>query len=552
MGKIPLATILLTLFLAMLQYLCAQGDLDPNAYQIQPQIIDLGRILFHQMVHNQWSDFGIAAAFLMIFGVFTERKVGALFTILPFFVGAWVSGAAWAFFASSDAAPLIGAWGGITALSLYFGLVTQHPASGGFLLLWGVFQFFLVNYSKTMESPVALFVAALASGFIMAILVRSLGIEAGSSEEHPQKEAIRRYNVYSHPPGSRQTGKTMAPETMTLPPKTRNTTRPLSNTQPIRMPTAPIRLEPETKPETKKKTTQPKVGKSGAVDPDEAVLHQALENNPNDIESRRILVEIYIKKGKKEEALDEGQRAMRLLCEDGQSTRAFMLYSQIQKTFGAFDVNALLLQNLLQDRLGASDVDPAIQFVSELIEVDPQNRHLPEYLSRLARVLVSRKGAESPITKEWVQYLFSSYPGHPLVVQLKTDLADVVKDKTIQTKVTVEEIEKKIKAKAYPEVAKSLIDNDDLISDMAPLPLYSVAQHLVENPSTLPQGVMLLELTIRRHLDHPSIPNLAAELVGVYFSKLHNLERARQWRDFMQERWPDSQANRQIREMIQD
>lgn len=174
----------------------------------------------------------------------------------------------------------------------------------------------------------------------------------------------------------------------------------------------------------------------GEVDPNEPMDHMAaanLENrirgvllhNPEKIGARSQLVNLYIRQGKRQEAIRQGCILIQQYCERGGTggvEQANHFYTRLTSQFGNFQLEAKWLKLLCRDRLQAKDIMSAISMIESILAMDKTLSALPDFMTMLVRLLIIKHGYNSNVTKSWFNRLVEEYPFHPRTLSLRKEI----------------------------------------------------------------------------------------------------------------------------------
>ncbi len=549
-SSIPIFTVLLALVFGVIHAMQWSGTVDTVTYALYIGDVSLQAFIIHPYLHGNPYHLLSAIAFLGVFCWYLEGRMGVPYAALAWILGT-VSGAlAWLLFAPVTSDPLIGSTGGITCMAIaYLVLGDNRSFALGPVLLWGIALLFFVPVQGFATTPWIVVVVSAIVGMLYGIFSMFLlygreeevellkskfaSGEAQSAENDDQRIMARLSEAVaaSNSNGS-QASIVIEEDSQEL---SGNRNRDVND-----LTTSDLMMEGE------------------------AVLLSLLDSNPENVEARCQLVELYINKKKKQDAEIEGRSLIKLLIDQGVNSRAYKYYRAIVDQFGDMEISANLIGGLLKNRLTAGDIDPSEELLEKLMRVEPSNRLIPDYLAQYVRLLARSNGPNDRHTVTWLKRLTDEYPAHPstqkLLGELNTGEIETVngdngKDSSSPLSLqdsgvfSIDHVRKAIKQKHLEEAVDILIDQTEMVRQFDPLILYGVTLDLLQKPETISKGVVLLELTIRAHIKHPNTPNLIVELVSVYISNLKKPERARQWYQFLSKRWPNSPATMRAKEL---
>ena len=554
-SSVPFFTVLLALVFGVIHVMQWSGTVNTANYVLHIGDVSLQAFVIHPYLHGNPYHLLSAIAFLGIFCWYLEGRMGIPYAALAWILGTISGALAWLLYAPVASEPLIGSTGGITCMAIaYLVMGDNRSFSLGPVLLWGVALLFFIPVQGFSTTPwivvVVTAIVGLLYGFVsmfllygreeeVELLKSKLGATGSQSLESDDQRIMARLSeavAASNFNGSK--GSIVIEDESTE--QSGNGSRDVSD-----LTTSDLMMEGE------------------------AVLLSLLDSNPENIEARCQLVELYINKKKKQDAEIEGRSLIKLLIDQGVNSRAYKYYRAVVDQFGDMDISANLIGGLLKNRLTAGDIDPSEELLEKLMRVEPSNRLIPDYLAQYVRLLARSNGPNDRHTVTWLKRLTDEYPAHPSTQKLLSGLkaeeiessnggngGDGGNGKDTSSALpqdsgvfSIDHVRKAIKQKHLEEAVDILIDQTEMVRQFDPLILYGVTLDLLQKPETISKGVVLLELTIRAHIKHPNTPNLIVELVSVYISNLKKPERARQWYQFLSKRWPNSPATLRAKEL---
>ena len=154
-------------------------------------------------------------------------------------------------------------------------------------------------------------------------------------------------------------------------------------------------------------------------------IRGVLLHNPEKIGARSQLVNIYIRQGRRQEAIRQGCILIQQYCERGGVggvEQANEFYTRLTRQFGNFHLDVKWLKILCHNRLKAGDIDPAISLIEKLLSMDKVIGALPDFMTVLVRLLIRNYGYSSNMTKLWFNRLIEQYPFHPKTFDLRMEI----------------------------------------------------------------------------------------------------------------------------------
>ncbi|RJO66131.1 MAG: rhomboid family intramembrane serine protease [Myxococcales bacterium] len=517
----PYLTIALAALLVVLHGCQWMFWLDSTVLSLDRANVNLLSFFANPFLHGNPLHLLATVVFLVICGGLFETRIGFRFTLAVFVIGSYIGVLFWLVLGRADSDPLIGSSAGVTALAIAATL--YRPSNTGILAaaLYILSQMFLAPVVDFTTTSWPLHFGGSIVGLVAFGVAwhYQLGMSGGGqSMRAPLGGLLKRGD------------------------------RPLTS----------VRTKAELQAEVQAavansalSSREDRTTQLHAVGLDEMALKKAINANQGDIDAHCQLLEIYFVKNRSAEAGAQGKRLIRMLCEAGEEGRAYEFYHRLVEKFGPQSLNTSQLASLARNRLEAGDWSAAAPLLEEFRRIEPMHVMLPDLVCRLARLMVQHLGQESDVSRIWLENVFTDYPAHPSTIKLRAELG--IDTKTMKAFMPLEgkDIVVAIQAGEYETAAEMLLDNNKLVDDVEPMLLYRLALQIVKSQKTLAQGVMILELTVRAHLTDANTPNLIYELIVLYRNRMEKAGRARQWYEFLKDRWPQSQAARQAREIME-
>ncbi len=537
---IAIATIALEVILAVAFVLQAAGVLDPVALSLASNWVNPGRFLLHPFLHANILHLLVDLAFLLYLGWVVERDYGNALFLLVFFFSTYFGALLWVMLTGPHTAPFIGLTASITALVAINAIFKKwHPVAVGLGAFWLIIQILLATMADFSTTGWPMMLSGVLTGtatwllVVYEILTLPDPPEPRRTDEENERLAVRSAKV----PRRQQK---------------RTTTNPF--------------LEAHNGLRKRRADTGSGLEMAGGDDArriqgiDEKELLRVLDASPDDLDAQRQLLDLYIAKGNRSEAMALGRRVVPPLCEKNQVSVAYDYYSRMVQRFGAAEVGPRYMSLFVEDRLEVVELEAASDALEVLFRLDPTYRTLPDYITRLAELLMRHRGPRDEETEYWVKTAIDNYPNHPSTKKMKKAMQiQTAEMGVIELREEAEEGEPQRPADRVLELildqqvkkaADLLLDDDALIAEIDPLVLFRLVGPLSENEDTVTQAIMLLEKTVRAHEETSSTPGLIVELIELYTEKVDLPERARQWRDYILQRWPESDAAEQVKNLI--
>ncbi len=537
METIRRATIVTWLFIlaiVILLVMQVRQELDLDDLALSLDFLTGWRLVGHFMVHASILQAIVSLVFLAVFGYGVERRLGPLYTLMVLVAGAAGGALLWLQFADEMSPPLVGPSAAISSLAFcYLVIAYNQPTRFGLIFLWILSQFFFAQVDGYSTTHVVFHLGGAAIGLLLGFLSWAIGMRTTKSESNSDRKVSPNKTKSSKKSREIQLNSDNSSEMVTS------------------------RYEIETEKISEISLSPTELGTS-EMDLDLKALKRLIQKRPNDYGLRLELVKLHIGRDDKTSATYESRHAIQMLIDQKNEPIAYEFYELMSKTYGHFDLGSVLLARLAEDRITVGDPAQSVGLVEELRHIDPTNRHLPDFMGRMIRLLSVARGVEALETQKWVKRLKNQYPAHPVTKELLKDLGQDQAEQTGETStanemtMTFDDVSRLIHERRLEEATDAITANDALARDFDPLVLYGIAMKLLRKNSSLPKAVILLEITVRAHLDHPNTPNLILELMTVYLTQLNKVNRARQWRNFLIERWPHEQAAATAREMMDD
>lgn len=514
--NIPSLTISLAAIYLLAYLLVLVGVLDIEALSLDPGAPGAAAFFISPFLHGNLLHVLIVLAFFAVPAVSLERRVGSLGTFLLLAVANLMGSLAWVLVTPSEAPPLIGAVAGVTGLWAAYALF--HPRSALtyiLLVLWAIAVKVGMPVDGFTSDALSQAGGGIAAGIGFGLFWRfGRGLPEAPAAEDGLVSLIKRLGTSSEG-GSRH--REAFPGAQELPRR--------------------IRL--------------------------------ALEADPENIIANQEALDHLLAKGQATgEIVKQGRLLVRLFFKRGDTASAFETYSRLQTRLGNFDLTPDELARLVADRLAKGEWFAADTVLVQLLRLDPANSRLSDFVQRLVRMVLIQRGVAAEPVKRWVAFLDAKYPAHPVTsavhremegtgsgltngVELSTDTALPIipenaatpeKHEAVSFEDELETVRSLLESGETSSAATILSHNQSLIGQFDPFILYTVVEKLMASEDTRLKGVYLLELTIRGHLNHPNTPQLVGALIVLYANELRQPTLARQWLDYMTERWPGDPA----------
>lgn len=536
----PLAVPVFVLVMAGVFAAQFTGKLDSLPFALSKLEIDPLNLFLHGLFHGHLAHTLGNILFLLAFGWALETRFGAV-AILALLVLGQIAGAfAWIYFGPSQPVYLLGSSAGVTAMAcVYVLLELGQTQSLALAFVWGVHQAILAPSNDFATSSLVLHGGGAAAGLVVLLGYKAMNLESSLI----RFEKNEKTPVLPKRPGI--PGAARPTQAIDLNAGTTAQTKTNSASIPAKEAVKPTESS-KSEPKTSGRKSVPISADGGT---DEATLKSILESNPMDVEANIQLLDRHLRKSRQAEASFLGRRTVQLLIEQGDLGRAYECYRRIMERFGGFEIGSHQLMQLISHRLDLGDWPPCGAMIVHMVAIEPSNRHLPDEIARMIKLMMLHRGPHAEDTQRWIKRLEEQYPAHPAAKELRAAM-DSRDEPFRYDEVTPQTVNTLIEEKRFEEAVDALIDNDPLVAGFEPADLFRLVQSMWFRDETLPKAVILLELTVRSHLKHPMIPNLIVELISVYLSRLNRLDRAGEWRDFLLKRYPGTQAALQAREMV--
>ena len=529
--EVPRFSLGLILFMGVIHVFQWRGSIDTDGLAFTLGQANASQFVFHPFLHGNPMHLAVVSIFMFAFGWLLERRVGILFALAIFFLGAYIGAWTWAFRTPLGDDPLIGAAGAVSAFALCTLFVVRNREVVYLLIvLWGISLVIFAPVMGFTTTPPILHFGGAAVGILGGLIARAFNLIRKDELEL----SMELTKVRGRPPipgGKRPTNSVelatgSGPSTV------------------VKSPLASETLKVELTPPREKKDLD-------IIGRDEAELKKIIENDPENVEVHCQLTETYLAKNKLGEAAYQGRRAIKLLVDREETGRAYDYYRRIAEKVGTFELNARFLAELIRDRLAGGEWSAAVSMIKELRRIEPTHRLLPEFIGQLIRLLILNRGPDADITRQWIADIENHYPAHPAAAKLREELEG---DRALPHRfdeADAHQVLTLVEQDSVEEAADILINREDLVQQIYPLILSKMAERLL-NAKQASKAAMILELTARAHLDHQKAPELIAELIGLYLTRLDRPDQAYEWFAFMQERWPMQPATARARKSVNE
>ena len=403
----PLVSVLLAMILFIFFLLQVQGSFNTDSLALQVFDDHVKGFEFFLLAHVNWQHMLISVGFLMGVGWHLERYYHSSILLGLLGTGALVSTALWLTL-GDHGRDLIGPTGAITTLVVFqFLCSTKKSRDIAIPAAWFPLQIGMNAFGEYTTAPWSVLIGSTLAACGARLLLPML---ANLEKNQANENWVENWN-----------------KVLIDANKIRTEFSPAGSA-----PSSPLA---ETPSATEKASVQNMTGQT-EVNPDESreqISASSLENrirgvllhNPEKISARSQLVNIYIRQGRRQEAIRQGCILIQQYCERGGVSgveQANEFYARLTSQFGDFHLEAKWLKLLCHDRLKAGDIEPAISMMEKLLSMDKVISALPGFMTVLVRLLIKKYGYNSNMTKSWFNRLIELYPFHPKTFDLRMEI----------------------------------------------------------------------------------------------------------------------------------
>lgn len=500
--KIPYTTIAITIALLTGYLLQYTGHVDSAYYALDRHGAPWFSWLLHPYFHESAVRFIGVFFSIALFSLIIEIYKPFWVLLLGFASSAYLPSLVWAIGVYPEGPPLLGADQAATGL-MFLALSAskiRYPAIAA-SVGWASFAFFISSAAGFTNGGWILQTAAALVGLVGAILLQV-------SSLLPEKDRYANRRIERQP----DQGAKRMPSQKAL----------------------PIAIE----------------SRDGQADEITKLLEDSAEYG-DDPQIKMKVLETYLARGWPEEAAQAGRIIIDDLIRQDRIAEASYFYRKITDAIGGFAINPHILNLLLEERLEAGDPVSASLLANALIQSDPGFSRLPDLISELVHLIAGNLGTDSDITKRWIALMVENFPSHPETKQLRVELSTGELERLASTmNPGVGKIRALVAKSRIEEAIETLLSEQKTIASLDPLEIYGIVNPVLDKDDMLKRAIALMELTVRAHPDDANIAELIVELALLYQSRMDNQTQARQWKQYVIRRWPDSSAAARIRAMI--
>lgn len=489
------------------------------------------------LMHGTPLHFMSSSIFLVVFGAAIEYRFGSSVVLFLFIVGSLCGGICWGIYGSPSSHPMLGAGAPVSMLgAICLVAISGRSATSGLIITWIISQF--VFAPDDFSTPYMIHLGGALPGLLIGIII----LVFREKEEMP--ELINIQAGITQDKRLQSVGGLFSGQTNTA---LRTVGRVVESLSSIKIPT--VQQQSQVPRNEHSVDLQLENGQ-------EVALKQQAEANPKDLSAHCQLLDLYLKENDLTETIKYGVQALKLLLENGDTSTALNYFKRIVKKFPDADLTALdpsiypFIRPLLKRTLVKEEVKLSDYLVKIIRRSNPEDPQLPVIIAKLIQQLANNLGPQDPLTATWYKILLSEFRTHPATKAITKKMGKALGHEQLFKEANFDYVYGLIKQNRLEEVSEVLIGSKEIMMQIEPHILFGICKRLIKKNSLLPKAVILLELTVRSHLEHPNTPNLIVELMGIYMSRLHQVDHARRWRDFLLGRWPESDAARRVRELM--